>query len=498
VDAIGFAWTLLGANLRHSHVWLSYGPRMERILLSPAQHQVHHSVDPRHYDRNYGTILSLWDWLGGSLYLTREREQLRFGLSAQDANHGPSAWAAVVSPIWAAARLLVPRVRRLATNRAVALALLMLALPGLGGCVSKRIDRVALLRALGQCTYTSYGEFEQAATQLSTAAQAAATDPTQKPAAQEAWRRAIDLWEQAELTQYGPAAPPPALGAQSLRDAIYSWPDVNRCLIEQQLVSRAYESNGLATAPINTRGLGALEYLLFYAGTDNACDATVSINADGSWAALSPTELAARKAAYASAAAADVTTRARALVAAWDPAQGRFLDQLTTAGNSSTVYVTQAAAINSVGQALFYLEVQVKDRKLGQPLGLRECTTQTCPEAIESTWADRSRAHLTNNLIGFRRVFFGCTPDGSDLAFDDLLVAAGAPSIATRTRDDLANAMTTIDQLPQPSLATALTADSSSVQRIYDAIKELTDTLKSEFVVALQITPPGRVTGDND
>ncbi len=25
VDAIGFVWTLFGANLRHSHVWLSYG-----------------------------------------------------------------------------------------------------------------------------------------------------------------------------------------------------------------------------------------------------------------------------------------------------------------------------------------------------------------------------------------------------------------------------------------------------------------------------------------
>ena len=34
VDAIGFVWTLLGANLRHSHVWLSYGPRLERWLLA--------------------------------------------------------------------------------------------------------------------------------------------------------------------------------------------------------------------------------------------------------------------------------------------------------------------------------------------------------------------------------------------------------------------------------------------------------------------------------
>ena len=70
VDALGALWTLAGANLRHSHVWLSYGPRVERLFLSPAQHQVHHSVDPRHVDRNFGTALALWDAWCGSLYVT--------------------------------------------------------------------------------------------------------------------------------------------------------------------------------------------------------------------------------------------------------------------------------------------------------------------------------------------------------------------------------------------------------------------------------------------
>ena len=69
------------AALHHSHVWLSYGPVLERIIISPAQHQVHHSVDPRHHDRNFGNSLAVWDWLFGTLYVIRGREDLTFGLA---------------------------------------------------------------------------------------------------------------------------------------------------------------------------------------------------------------------------------------------------------------------------------------------------------------------------------------------------------------------------------------------------------------------------------
>lgn len=68
------------ANLRHSHIWLRYPDWLEHLLISPAQHQVHHSVDPRHYNRNYGEVLAVWDWIFGTLYITRPGEVIRFGL----------------------------------------------------------------------------------------------------------------------------------------------------------------------------------------------------------------------------------------------------------------------------------------------------------------------------------------------------------------------------------------------------------------------------------
>lgn len=71
------------AALHHSHVWLSYGPVLERIFISPAQHQIHHSTDPAHYGKNLGNSLALWDWVFGTLYVIRGEERLTFGLTEE-------------------------------------------------------------------------------------------------------------------------------------------------------------------------------------------------------------------------------------------------------------------------------------------------------------------------------------------------------------------------------------------------------------------------------
>jgi sterol desaturase/sphingolipid hydroxylase (fatty acid hydroxylase superfamily) len=56
-------FNLLGANLRHSHIPLRYGA-LERVFISPAQHQFHHSLQGSR--SNYGSMLAIWDGLFGS------------------------------------------------------------------------------------------------------------------------------------------------------------------------------------------------------------------------------------------------------------------------------------------------------------------------------------------------------------------------------------------------------------------------------------------------
>lgn len=102
---------IAGANLRHSHLWLSYGPRIERVMMSPAQHQIHHSTNPAHFNRNYGADMSLWDWVFGSLYLARDREEVTFGLGAQHDNT-QSLWGLYLNPFRASARAMGRSLKR--------------------------------------------------------------------------------------------------------------------------------------------------------------------------------------------------------------------------------------------------------------------------------------------------------------------------------------------------------------------------------------------------
>ena len=98
VNALLFAMLLIGFNLQHSHVWLTFGP-LDRLLISPAAHQLHHSEAHEHFDRNFGNMLSVWDQLFGShLRPPRRPMALRFGLGAET-DHYRSAWRLLLAPM---------------------------------------------------------------------------------------------------------------------------------------------------------------------------------------------------------------------------------------------------------------------------------------------------------------------------------------------------------------------------------------------------------------
>jgi sterol desaturase/sphingolipid hydroxylase (fatty acid hydroxylase superfamily) len=81
VNALVFAFDAAGYNLRHSHVWVAWPGWLGHLLGSPAYHQIHHSVDPRHRAKNLAFMFQIWDRLFGSLVLpTREPQELRFGI----------------------------------------------------------------------------------------------------------------------------------------------------------------------------------------------------------------------------------------------------------------------------------------------------------------------------------------------------------------------------------------------------------------------------------
>lgn len=370
--------------------------------------------------------------------------------------------------------------------------------PPLGdGGALKRSD---VLTAFGACAYDLARDFRDRAEihERRTATYAASPTAENLAVARASWEDAIDLWERAELFQFGPAAPFSAPGGKDLRSQIYSWPAVSRCPIEQSIVGRSYELPDFVDSAPSMRGLYASEYLLFYGGADNVCGPSSAINTNGTWAALGASGLASRKASYAHAAAVDLVARARSLESAWSPAGGNFIGQLATAGTGSSIYPTQQLAFNAISDALFYVEIGTKDAKIGKPSGLNGCSTDTCPEALESPWAHRSKRHVRSNLVGGKMLIFGCDEAGTQLAFDDLLRAMGQGAVADRLAVAFDGAIGIVDAIPDADLDETLARDPQALRTLYLAMKKITDILRTDFVTVLDLEIPKVIEGDND
>ena len=82
VNIIIFIYNILGSNLRHSHIKLKYFRWVEKIFISPFQHQTHHST--KFYNTNFGGTLAIWDWLFKTLKHSSEIENMKFGLGKEN------------------------------------------------------------------------------------------------------------------------------------------------------------------------------------------------------------------------------------------------------------------------------------------------------------------------------------------------------------------------------------------------------------------------------
>lgn len=79
-----FVFYLAAYNLRHTHIWLSYPKALSHVLISPAQHQIHHSKAQPHWDKNMGHIFAFWDWMFGTLYVPSSKEDIVYGLAGDE------------------------------------------------------------------------------------------------------------------------------------------------------------------------------------------------------------------------------------------------------------------------------------------------------------------------------------------------------------------------------------------------------------------------------
>lgn len=97
VNLFIFLFNVAGSNLRHSHICLRFG-KWELFFISPAQHQIHHSVQLKHFNKNFGSTLAIWDSLFNSLLLSKNEQVKAFGLDQKLKNRQTlkQQWSGIV------------------------------------------------------------------------------------------------------------------------------------------------------------------------------------------------------------------------------------------------------------------------------------------------------------------------------------------------------------------------------------------------------------------
>ena len=196
---------------------------------------------------------------------------------------------------------------------------------------------------------------------------------------------------------------------------------------------------------------------------------------------------------------AGIARRASELVALWEPDDGNFLASFSSAGESSSAYASPQSALDDVLKAMVYVDIYTKDEKLGLPAGCSSgvCSGTSDPEQLESPWARHSKENIIENLESFQRLFLGGEPGSDGVGFDDFLRARGAGDLADAMTRDIADAITAVAAI-DGTMAEALVADLASVEAAYHAVRKVTDSLKGDFVVSLQLRLPGEGAADVD
>jgi sterol desaturase/sphingolipid hydroxylase (fatty acid hydroxylase superfamily) len=92
VNIVLIVFYALGFHLRHSHVWMPYTGVWGAIFVSPAHHQLHHSLDRDHWDKNMGFIFAFWDRWFGTLVVPEARQKVAFGVNGVEEGDYDTVW----------------------------------------------------------------------------------------------------------------------------------------------------------------------------------------------------------------------------------------------------------------------------------------------------------------------------------------------------------------------------------------------------------------------
>lgn len=319
----------------------------------------------------------------------------------------------------------------------------------------------------------------------------------------DSFHQLVNAVEATEMHALGPAM---ANGAQ-LRNKISSYHagPVSTCGIDEIAVLSENAGFDLSERPANQRGMGALDYLLFNKSLLHSCPPQASITSD--WNELSESLRFEARCAAAKLLSADLANAASTIHDAWHPDEGDFSSEFTEEA-------TVGQNLQSLTDAMFFLEEGAKDAKLGNPLGIvAACSSTTCPNMIQFPHSKLSLAAVNANVISFQALF----DVNEETGFDAVIAERGFDDVSQRFTDNTQVARTymetietdlniQVDLVESGSETDCMNAaanpdvasEALPACTLYGLIKRVVDDMKIDFVTILNVNLPGGTRADND
>jgi len=319
--------------------------------------------------------------------------------------------------------------------------------------------------------------------------------------AESAYKELVKAVQRVEMHAIGPAADN-SFSLQYRLNSYMAGP-ISTCGID----SIAASSNvDISARPSSTRGIRALDYLLFNTDLDHTC--AQQVTATKGWNDLTQSERKSLRCDAAMLVASDLESAASSILKAWQKTDGNYRAEFLEESNTFL-------SLQATTDSMFYLEKGTKDAKVGMPLGIiAACPNLTCPEFVEAPYSGNSLQNVITNLEIWSEMF----SSNSQTGFDAHIENEGWPEVSQEFKSNLIRALDLANSIDE-SIASQVNSIQSESQEtectnafsnpdttsgnfpmctLYGLLKRIVDSLKIDFVTIVNVEIPGGSQSDND
>ena len=288
-------------------------------------------------------------------------------------------------------------------------------------------------------------------------------EPDSLASAQAGWRAARKAYRTLDALHFGPGY---TLHISERIDVAPAEPEGIEALIAGQ---GSITDSTVSKAGGHEKGFLGLEYLLF---------ADLAKDPSSVAPALAEDELAERRRALALAMAHEIAKSAHQLDDAWQPGAGGFVEQVETAGQGSSEYRTQRAAVDALVGGVAYALEMIVGVQLAAPLG-RKSEGGPDPLLDPTRRSDNAVADMQATLAGIEAMYDG---DGFSAA-----IRSKSAKLDQAVLSNLSDVDAALSGIPTPFSA-AVVNETELVQTAYDVASGLKKTWNTDVSSALGAT----------